>query len=171
MTPKQYYTNYLADDGISDLSLKMFDLIKQENPDHIFEFGMGTGKNLRMFSECTAGLDISFINCIVSKARNSIPMIIVGDETNLRHLCNFDIVFTMSVLDHIEDIDGIIGEFKRIANKAIYLAETNDVPGDFYYPHDYESYGFTNVGFTWKSSSDGATYQIWKYKVCVESQE
>lgn len=171
MTPKQYYTNYLADDGISELSLKIVDLIREDNPNHIFEFGMGTGKNLRMFSECTAGLDVSFVNCIVAKAKNSIPMIVVGDETHLRHLCNFDVVFTISVLDHITNIDGIIGEFKRIANKAIYLAETNDVPGDFYYPHDYESYGFTKIDYAWKSLSDGANYHIWKYKVCAGLQE
>jgi hypothetical protein len=68
----------------------------------------------------------------------------------------------MSVLDHIENIDEIIMEFKRIANK-IYLAETNDQPGGFYYPHAYEAYGFDKIDFEWTSDADGAKYQIWKW--------
>lgn len=163
---KEFYRTYLADDGPSVLSSELVNQIEELNPAHVLEFGMGTGKNLRMldYGIAVAGIDISFLNITHAIARNEIPCAILGDETHLRHLCNFDVVFTCSVLDHIEHIDGIIDEFKRIANKGIFLAETNDVPGPYYYPHDYESYGFEKIDFKWNSQSgDGADYFIWKW--------
>ena len=163
---KEFYKTYLADDSPSVLSWRLINEIEQCEPVHVLEFGMGTGKNLRLFDHkiVTAGIDVSFLNVTHAIARNEIPFSILGDETHLRHLCNFDVVFTCSVLDHIEHIDGIIEEFKRIANKGIFLAETNDAPGSYYYPHDYESLGFEKIDFQWNSQSgDGANYFIWKW--------
>jgi hypothetical protein len=112
-------------------------------------------------------MDVSWLN-ITHAFTKGLRFLVLGDETHLRHLCNFDVVFTVSVLDHIEDVGGVINEFKRIANKSIYLAETNDVPGQYYYPHDYESYGFKKLDFGWKSEADGAVYNIYKWnKVCA----
>lgn len=168
--PKEYYRNYLADDNVSMLNLKLIELVADCRPNHVLEFGCGTGKNLRLLSdfrpeipiECT-GMDISLMGLIHARARNDVPFILCGDETHLRHLCNFDVLFTCSVLDHIEDIDGIIQEFKRIANKNIIIAETNDVPGPYYYPHNYESYGFVKLDYAFPSCGDGATYYIWMF--------
>lgn len=161
---KEFYRNYLADNDTSELSIRLFDEINILNPNHILEFGCGTGKHSDLaYHDCNyCGLDLSLQNVIHAMVRNDCPMVIKGDETNLRHLCNFDVVFTCSVLDHIEEVEAIIGEFKRIANRAIFLAETNDVPDRFYYPHDYESMGFQKLEFKWKSPSDGALYHIWK---------
>lgn len=182
MQAKEYYKTYLADDKLSALSRRLFIEISKENPNHIFEFGCGTGKNINHFEAVTCGMDISFLNVTHAYTKN-LPFLILGDETHLRHLCNFDVVFTVSVLDHIQDISGIIDEFKRIANKAVFLAETTDTPGEFYYTHRYEDYGFEKVSqselidastrpFSWTSLpplGDGATYHIWKWrKVCAE---
>lgn len=166
MTPKEYYRNYLADDYASTLTTKIILLIKAEQPSHVLEFGCGTGKNINFLDADgipTIGIDISFMNCITAKVKYNLPCLICADETYLRNIVNCDCVFTVSVLDHIDDIDGIIGEFKRIANKAILLAETNDVPGEFYYPHDYESYDFEKLDFEWMGE-DGAKYEIWKWQ-------
>lgn len=170
ITPKEYYRNYLADDKISMLNIKLMDLITACHPTHVLEFGCGTGKNLRLISdyhpemniECT-GIDISLMGLIHARTRHDVPFILCGDETHLRHLCNFDIVFTCSVLDHIENIEGIIQEFKRIANKNIILMETNDVPGQYYYPHNYEAFGFTKLAYEYLSEGDGARYHIWMF--------
>lgn len=176
-TPKEFYKNYLADNYISDLNRELCYLIKKENPVHVLEFGCGTGKNLHLI-KCIVidsfnnepipelcGMDLSFLNFTHCYTKN-IPFLTLGDETHLRHLCNFDVVFTCSVLDHIENIDGIIDEFKRIANKCIFLAETNDSIGKYYFPHDYESYGFEKLDYEWQSQlpeGDGARYNIWKW--------
>lgn len=103
------------------------------------------------------------MNIIRAKAKYELPCLVCSDETYLRNLVNIDVVFTCSVLDHIELVEEIIGEFKRICNKAVLLAETNDIPEKFYYPHNYESYGFKKLHFEWKSDGDGATYSIWKW--------
>lgn len=133
-------------------------------PIHALEFGCGSGKNLKLLEGVsTAGIDISFINIIKSVAKNDLTFAMFGDETHLRHLCNFDVVFTVSVLDHIENVEGIIGEFKRIANKAVFLAETNNQPGPHYFPHDYENMGFEKIDYRWQSDGDGAIYYIWKW--------
>lgn len=132
----------------------------------MLDFGCGSGKHLDVLHRanvCTIGIDISMINVIRANAKYELPCLICSDETYLRNLANVDVVFTCSVLDHIKDVDGIIDEFKRICNKSIVLAETNDTPSVFYYPHDYESYGFTKLDFEWKSDGDGATYYLWKW--------
>lgn len=158
---KEFYRNYLADNETSRLSTRLIIEINALNPNHVLEFGCGTGKHGNFIGNY-CGIDLSLQNVIHAMVRNNCPMVIKGDETNLRHLCNFDVVFTCSVLDHIEEVEAIIGEFVRISNKAIFLAETNDVPDRFYYPHDYESMGFQKLEFKWKSPSDGAIYHIWK---------
>lgn len=172
MTAKAFYKNYLADNLVSDLSLKLAELIKLEKPNSVFEFGCGTGKNLKLLDPIvTCGLDVSPQNVTVAHYRNERSFAIIGDETNLGHLANFDVAFTCSVLDHIEDINRIIKELKRIA-PVIFLAETNDVPGEFYFPHDYESFGFEKVlndyhytkqiEYSWVGN-DKAVYNIWKW--------
>jgi len=162
---KEFYRSYIADDTVAELNGRLAHLIKALNPNHVFEFGMGSGKNLKLLPGIDAGgMDISFVNVAKAHLKNDLPFVMVGDENYLRHLCNYDVVFTVSVLDHIENVDVIIGEFKRIANVAIYLAETNDIPGQYYFPHDYESYGFEKMSYKWTSSRDGALYQIWEWK-------
>lgn len=164
--PAKYYKHYIADDTIYPLSEKVLRLIRNENPAHVFEFGCGTGKNLRALGGKInlAGLDISIMNVITANTKHEIPFIMYGNEDHLRHLQDFDCVFTVSVLDHIEKIGSIIKEFKRIANKAVFLAETQDVIDEYYFNHDYEKYGFEKLDFKWVSEGDGATYHIWKWK-------
>lgn len=166
MTSKDFYKTYQADDHMSELSLELCRAIRREEPNHALEFGMGSGKHMRYLRSwriATVGIDISILNCIRAQSELG-GGIMLGDENYLRHFVNFDVVFTVSVLDHIEDVSGIIEEFKRIANRAVYLAETNDELGEFYFPHDYEAMGFVKLPFEWQSTEgDGGTYYIWKF--------
>lgn len=163
---KEFYKSYLADDNIGFISEYLLVKIKEENPNHVLEFGCGSGKNLdRLNKELipTIGIDISLMNVMKAKLKYDLPCVICSDETYLRNMCNVDTVFTVSVLDHIEEIDEIILEFKRIANKSVFLAETNDLVFDHYFKHDYESFGFEKIpDFEWKGE-DGASYYIWKW--------
>lgn len=159
---KAFYYNYLADDNLGELNHKLISLISEEKPMHVFEFGSGTSKNLKRFDCVTCGLDISPANLMAAHFRNERQFLILGNEYHLGHLCGFDVVFTCSVLDHIQDIQKIIREFKRIA-KVIFLAETNDVPAAHYFPHEYEKHGFQKIpNYSW-AGEDGATYFIWKW--------
>lgn len=161
---KEYYKGYVADGQISPIGEEMIQLIRKDRCVHAFEFGAGNGKHIRRlnyFGIDGFGMDVSLINCVRAAAKDT-PMFF-GDENYLRHMVNCDAVFTVSVLDHIEEIDGIIGELKRIANKVVYLLETNDVPGEFYYPHNYENYGFKLLSNDWTSDGDGARYQLWRW--------
>jgi SAM-dependent methyltransferase len=166
MHPKKFYRDHLADDSISPLSEELLLLIKQQRPNSVLEFGCGTGKHLKALPNVNKkfGIDVSLMNIIHGNVKNGLDYLFLGDEDILPKLQDIDVVFTCSVLDHIENIDAIIVEMKRIAQRAIYLAETLDTPTQFYYPHDYESYGFQKTGFKWVSEhGDGAVYQIWKW--------
>jgi len=171
---KEFYKTYVADDNLSPLSEEVIFRIEELEPKSVLEFGCGTGKNLKLINDdiFKAGIDVSWPNMTIA-SQKGLSNIILGDEEMLKHIQNFDIVFTVSVLDHIEDVAAIIEEFKRIANKAVFLAETTEVPSKFYYWHDFESMGFkkeddfmVNVPWRWKSegeTGDGCEYFIWSW--------
>lgn len=110
------------------------------------------------------GIDISAeaVDITTKRGLNAIH----GDEKKLKAAGNYDVVFTCSVLDHIEHIEDIVDDLKRIANIAIVIAETNTKIGRFYYPHDYESLGFTKTDYEYVSTQarTEAVYHIWHYK-------
>jgi hypothetical protein len=163
--PKAFYRTYLADDTVGELNRKLVYAIMEEAPTSVFEFGCGTSKNLKLLPSnvVTCGMDVSPANIICSHYRNDRTFAIIGDEYHLAHLHNFDVAFTCSVLDHIELIGKIVAKLKSIA-PVVILAETNDVVGKFYYPHNYEEFGFEKMlNFSWVGN-DGATYFIWKWK-------
>lgn len=167
---KAFYRTYLADDGVGPLNLKLAELIKAEHPTSVFEFGCGTGKNLKLLGNVvTCGMDVSPSNIICSHYRNDRPFVMIGDESHLGHLQSFSVAFTCSVLDHIELVSRIISELKSIA-PVVFLAETNDVPAKFYYPHNYEEFGFKRLDFSWVGS-DGATYHIWEWRKYPEAKK
>lgn len=167
--PKDYYRNYKADDGLMMLNHDLISHICNESPVHAFEFGCGSGKHLKVLESkgvSCFGIDISPVNVLTGIAKHELPFVSIGDESHLRHLCNFDVVFTCSVLDHVheKDFKSIVNELKRIANRAVFVAETNDVPGPYYYPHNYERYGFEKMLGEYPSQyGDGAMYYIWKW--------
>jgi SAM-dependent methyltransferase len=168
MNSKDFYRTYQADDSWSELSHTLIAGIQSLSPAHVLEFGCGTGKHLSRLHQigiCTLGVDISPMNVYKAIHKYDLPCVVCGDETYLRHFCNVDVCFTVSVLDHIEQADGIVLELQRIANKAVFLAETVDVPkgSEYYYPHRYENMGFEKLDFSWKSPSDGARYNIWRW--------
>jgi 2-polyprenyl-3-methyl-5-hydroxy-6-metoxy-1,4-benzoquinol methylase len=165
---KSYYSSYVANDRISPLNTQIVHDVLSYNPKSVFEFGCGVGRILELLKnkvESHYGIDISKKAVAIATKKNL--NIEWGDETKLGTIKKHDVVFTCSVLDHIEDIEDIVNELKRIANIAIVIAETNTVVGKFYYPHDYESLGFikTDYVFVSNKAEKEATYYIWHYKV------
>lgn len=172
MEAKSFYVTYQANDRIYEIDNTLVRLVLASEPRSVLDFGTGTGKNLRLLLNLhdktkepinVCGIDVSFLNIIYAKAKNDIPFVICGDEYFLCRLTEFDVIMTCSVLCHIEKIDRIIEDFKNIARKSIIIAETNDVVGKYYYPHDYESYGFEDLKIDWYSAGNNANYKFYKY--------
>lgn len=167
MHPKSFYHNYHAANEMFPIDKLLIGEIMATGPGSVLDFGCGTGKIIKSITRMVPtvhalGIDMSFLNIIHARAQNNLHSVMIGDEYSLAFLANFDVVFTCSVLCHIEDITKIVEDFKRIALRHIIIAETNDVVGEFYYPHDYESLGFTKLDREWLSTTK-ATYHIYKY--------
>jgi 2-polyprenyl-3-methyl-5-hydroxy-6-metoxy-1,4-benzoquinol methylase len=165
---KEHYRLYLADDNLSELNKNLIQVALEQAPKSIFEFGAGTGKNLKFVQKLdseifVSGIDVSYINVIHAMVKNGLNHIALGDEQDLRHYTNFDVCITVSVLDHIVDIRSIVNELKRIANKAVVIAECIEHDADnYYYAHDYVKFGFTKVRGTERvSEGDGRQYVIY----------
>jgi len=161
-----YYSAYRADDKLSLLSGQLINDILDYKPNSVLDFGMGTGKHIKQLHDLgivTFGIDISRDNVCTAMFKHDLPFVALGTEAHLRHIVNIDIVTTCSVLDHIENVEGIIGEFKRIANKAVVIAEPllHD-PENFYYAHNYFEMGFNQSNFEW-IGEDGNIYFIWHW--------
>lgn len=173
---KDYYRNYVTSNstfGVHDILVKT---ILDFKPNSVFEFGCGSGKNLKLVQKTSKkqvkieGIDISPKNIENTLKLNNILDCYVGDENTLacyKEKC-FDVTFTCSVLDHIKDVDKIISNLIKMSKKGTVLLETNSVVGDYYYPHNYESYGFTKLDYKYHSTeavdADGAVYEIWVKK-------
>lgn len=176
-TVKEYYSSYESDDKIRDVNKYLIQKILSYDPVSVFEFGCGTGKilerlKLQKHDIARIGIDISKNNIEIAKKRGRGKFVIYGDETDLEKFVDWTVAYTCSVLDHIPDkkqLRFIINHLKRIAKKAVVICETNDVPGKFYFPHNYEEFGFkkTNISVTTDPvTGDGATYNIWVYEKC-----
>lgn len=169
MEPKSFYVNYLANNEICELDEMLVQEVIKEDPESVLDFGTGQGKNLKRIREIDprinlCGIDVSFLNIVHARARNDIPFLIVGDEYFLCRLRNFDVIITCSVLCHIKKITTIIRDMKEICTKSIIIAETKDKGGEFYYAHDYESFGFKDTGLSWYSSENNCKYKIYRYE-------
>lgn len=171
---KEFYRTYRADNSVSELSRSLAGLILAEHPTHVFEFGCGTGKNLALLKRkqiswaradlVTVGMDVSLTNVLCAHLMNEEPCVILGDENYLRHLANFDVVFTCSVIDHIERPEAVVEELKRIANRCVFLAEAEyHNPEQYYWRHDYVAMGFQQAEYAAYIGEDGHIYNIWKW--------
>lgn len=162
MEAKQYYKTFKAKDQVNELNLKLIDLVKSFDPGSVLEFGCGTGKNLALFDKdvLKLGIDISEHNVKVALNKNKV-LAFCGDEKLLDHFANVDVVFTCSVLDHIEEVEDVIEQLTRIARKAVVIAETNDRVGKYYFPHPYQFYGFKQVETYSFTGRFGATYHLY----------
>ncbi|HEX7031565.1 MAG TPA: class I SAM-dependent methyltransferase [Nitrososphaera sp.] len=165
---KTFYRSYIANDLILPLNERLIQDVLSYNPKSVLEFGCGVGKNLALIKDKvpnSLGIDISAeaVELATKKGLN----VICGDENILKTIENYDVVFTCSVLDHMEYIDEIVSDLKRIANTAIVIAETNTRVGKFYYPHDYDSLGFVKTDYQYNSTQakKEAIYYIWHYTV------
>lgn len=164
MSVKEFYRMQLtATDELSELNERLIQTIKGYTPLSVLEFGTGLGKNLKLLKQedirHVRGLDIN--PAAVLEARRNKLIVGLGDETTLCLLSRYDVVFTCSVLCHMPDIAHVVQQLKRIARKAVVVAETTDAPDWRYHVHDYEALGFSKLDFEYYSSNNKRRYHIW----------
>lgn len=145
-TLKSFYRDkYPLSTHLNALHKKAFyPFVESLNCESGFEFGCNIGKNLKNLGfENTSGIDIS-ARAIKEAV---VDGLICGDEKHLQSIedDSYDVVFTCSVLNHIEDIDSIIEHLKRIAKKYVLLVESQDSTFQNHFPHNYEKMGFKKV--------------------------
>lgn len=136
----------------------------------VFEFGCHDGRNLALIqllaSDIEAfGIDVNLTAIVAGRERFKLPLL-NGDEDTLKQLptAYVDVAFTNSVLCHIEDIRQIVDDLKRIAKIGVMCVETNDKIGQYYYQHDYKSFGFrkfNEMRSVPQPKGNGAVYEFW----------
>jgi SAM-dependent methyltransferase len=95
----------------------------------VLEFGCHAGRNLaaireRLPAAQLVGLDINAGAVAGGRERHNLDLR-VGDEQSLAEFADrsFDLVFTISVLDHVPRIDRLCQELMRVARRAAFFLE------------------------------------------------
>jgi ubiquinone/menaquinone biosynthesis C-methylase UbiE len=142
---KKFYSNDTHLYGLdqSPIRNKLREFLIDLKCSSYFEFGCNCGANLDFISRSTSancvGMDIN--DMAVSYGRESFGLdLVCGDERMLEIIDNYEVVFTSSVLNHIEDIDEILKQFDRIATKYIVCMEANVTQEPDFWKHDYSSF-------------------------------
>lgn len=111
-----------------DHRYKLGEIILSYHPRSIFEFGCSSGRNLAAIRTLDkevhlAGIDINRAALAAGQAKHDSITLSFGDENYLYYAPDADVVFTVSVLDHIPDWKPVYKNLKRIAKKALILLE------------------------------------------------
>lgn len=100
-------------------------------PNSVLEFGCNVGRNLAALRECEPrltlrGVDINAEAVAFGRQERGLDLS-QADETFLQGQPNdaFDVVFTVSVLDHLPNPKPILAEMVRVARIAVLLLEPN----------------------------------------------
>lgn len=166
LTPKEFYERWQP--SITRTKLKQYFFDEIEEHSSVFEFGCHNGLNLEWIQSIYRNVDVFGIDLNreliregQKKGRNYITY---GHEGTLKHFRKFDIVFTASVLCHIEEVDKIISELIRISNRRVVLIETIEKLSKYYFPHDYKKHGFIDTRSIRNSTinGNGALYTHWE---------
>ena len=131
---KQYWKNrgiissYFKEGRQSATIVQTIKYLKQTNNiNRILEFGCNVGRNLNCVRRDipgieVMGLDINKEAVNLGKKTYGLPLFIGGEEKLKPMLSgSFDVVFTVSVLDHIPEVESIIKELLRVA-KYYFIA-------------------------------------------------
>jgi len=131
----------------------------------VLEFGCGTGKNLNIVvADYRCGVDISAVALEDGRRYYEGIHYVLGSEEYLGMLADsdFDVSFTLSVLNHIEVVGGIVEQLKRVSGR-VYLMESQDKWHEFCWVHDYIGMGFVETGYEWRSPMSGALYKLYSW--------
>ncbi len=105
------------------------DLVADLKPRSVLEFGCNVGRNLVAIAQANpdvrlAGIDVNPEAIRIGRERTGLDLRL-GDENTLRDFDagEFDLVFTVSVLDHISDIRDVCRALIHCAGRNLFLLE------------------------------------------------
>lgn len=140
---KEHYTEqYHPQIKMSPINKKTYEFIKSLEIKTAFEFGCNTGRHLLKFRKMgikSFGIDINSTSIFYARFLNKLENVEVADELSFKNIPDnsFDMVFTNSVLCHIEYIDDILKNLKRISKKHLIMVEAIKRQGTHWWPHNY----------------------------------
>ncbi len=134
-------------------------MVRDLKPARILEFGCNVGRNLHAIREAVpdvelVGLDINADAIRAGREASQLDLR-VGDERTLAEMRDgeFDLVFTVSVLDHMSDITGVTRSLLRVARRnALFLEVTLPIEGKVlrHYDHKHrEVRPSTGASYSW----------------------
>ena len=127
--------DYWADIGVRDFYAKeqpWADFMAMRtlafSPQSVFEFGCNIGRNLMSLTKSAPDISVSGLDINRDAIRIGAQQglrLAVGDEDNLKTYPDraFDVVFTVSVLDHLPNPAPVLKSLCRIAGQAVLLLE------------------------------------------------
>lgn len=105
------------------------ELARDLEPDSVLEFGCNVGRNLDAIAAARpgcrmVGLDINPEAIHIGRENSDLDLRL-GDERSLDEFREgeFDLVFTLSVLDHIPDISNVCRALARVAARCLFCLE------------------------------------------------
>lgn len=154
-----YRGKMVAHDSVWPMHLALYKAILAYRPLSVFEFGAGTGKNLKHLRGADSDLIVRGVDLNAAAIAKSEGLVKMGTEDD--EWGDADVAFTCSVLDHIPEPEAAITRLQRTA-PVVLIAEAIRAPtGHFeWYVHPYGKWGFERVdGVAYERS--GVTYAIW----------
>jgi SAM-dependent methyltransferase len=107
----------------------LVDLVSDLRPASVLEFGCNVGRNLAAIAEALpetrlVGLDVNEAAVAAGVEETGLDLR-CADEAALTGFADgeFDLVFTVSVLDHVADVDPVLEQLVRCAGRAAYFLE------------------------------------------------
>ncbi len=140
---KEHYSDqYHPQIKMSPINKKTYEFIKSLDVKTAFEFGCNIGRHLLKFRKMGIkpfGIDINSTSIFYARFLHKLENVEVADELSLKDIPDnsFDLVFTNSVLCHIQDIDGILKDLIRISKKHLMMVEAIKRQGVHWWRHDY----------------------------------
>jgi len=113
-------------------TLLLIHLLQGLRAESAFELGCNVGRNVFWLARAIPGLRITGVDVnprAIAKGREVFGLganvISVGDESALADLParSIDVIYTVSVLDHLPRVDTVLGEMVRVAKKRVILIE------------------------------------------------
>ena len=107
----------------------LVDIVSDLKPKSVFEFGCNIGRNLLAIKEALPEIELNGIDInkdAIEEGRKHTGLnLVVGDEQTLGYYPDrsFDFVFTISVLDHMRNIEGVLDSLIRISRKNFFFLE------------------------------------------------
>jgi SAM-dependent methyltransferase len=118
----------------------------------VFEFGCNVGRHLNQLQKLNIEVfGIDPVERFISEGikKYDLKNIKVGDHENLTEIPDnsYDTCLTVSVLNHIHNIDEIIKHLKRICKNQIIICEADNMSSGKspWYIHDYKLVGFNEI--------------------------